>query len=561
MIIRTLSTADIRKCFLAGANALDARKEIINDLNVFPVPDGDTGTNMTMTIMSAAREVAALEEDANMQQLCKAISSGSLRGARGNSGVILSQLLRGFTKEIKKAEEVDVQVLTKAFEHAVASAYKAVMKPKEGTILTVARAGSEKALQICDGTENIIELVNSVVLYMRDVLDMTPDMLPVLKEAGVVDSGGEGLLTILEGAYDCLLGKNVNYDIKTDEGMVPSVSAGAKTEAIADVDIKYGYCTEFIIMLEKKFSRQDELEFKAYLESIGDSIVCVADEDIVKIHVHTNDPGLAIQKALTYGSLTRMKIDNMREEHNERVIRDADRKAQEQKEAEKQAEEMPHKEHGFISVSVGDGLNDIFRELGVDYVIEGGQTMNPSTEDILDAISKVNADNIFLLPNNSNIILACEQAKDLTKDKNIYVIPTKNIPQGITAMINFVEGITASENAETMKASLSEVKAGQVTYAVRDTSVDGKTIKAGDIMGLSDKTIETVGSDIVDTTVALLSKMLDEDSELVTIYIGQDGSMEDARQIEKEVEKIDSELEVEIQYGGQPIYYYFLSVE
>ena len=561
MIIRTLSTADIRKCFLAGANALDARKEIINDLNVFPVPDGDTGTNMTMTIMSAAREVAALEEDADMQQLCKAISSGSLRGARGNSGVILSQLLRGFTKEIKKAEEVDVQVLTKAFEHAVASAYKAVMKPKEGTILTVARAGSEKALQICDGTENIIELVNSVVLYMRDVLDMTPDMLPVLKEAGVVDSGGEGLLTILEGAYDCLLGKNVNYDIKTDEGMVPSVSAGAKTEAIADVDIKYGYCTEFIIMLEKKFSRQDELEFKAYLESIGDSIVCVADEDIVKIHVHTNDPGLAIQKALTYGSLTRMKIDNMREEHNERVIRDADRKAQEQKEAEKQAEEMPHKEHGFISVSVGDGLNDIFRELGVDYVIEGGQTMNPSTEDILDAISKVNADNIFLLPNNSNIILACEQAKDLTKDKNIYVIPTKNIPQGITAMINFVEGITASENAETMKASLSEVKAGQVTYAVRDTSVDGKTIKAGDIMGLSDKTIETVGSDIVDTTVALLSKMLDEDSELVTIYIGQDGSMEDARKIEKEVGKIDSELEVEIQYGGQPIYYYFLSVE
>ena len=561
MIIRTLSTADIRKCFLAGANALDARKEIINDLNVFPVPDGDTGTNMTMTIMSAAREVAALEEDADMQQLCKAISSGSLRGARGNSGVILSQLLRGFTKEIKKAEEVDVQVLTKAFEHAVASAYKAVMKPKEGTILTVARAGSEKALQICDGTENIIELVNSVVLYMRDVLDMTPDMLPVLKEAGVVDSGGEGLLTILEGAYDCLLGKNVNYDIKTDEGMVPSVSAGAKTEAIADVDIKYGYCTEFIIMLEKKFSRQDELEFKAYLESIGDSIVCVADEDIVKIHVHTNDPGLAIQKALTYGSLTRMKIDNMREEHNERVIRDADRKAQEQKEAEKQAEEMPHKEHGFISVSVGDGLNDIFRELGVDYVIEGGQTMNPSTEDILDAMSKVNADNIFLLPNNSNIILACEQAKDLTKDKNIYVIPTKNIPQGITAMVNFVEGITASENAETMKASLSEVKAGQVTYAVRDTSVDGKTIKAGDIMGLSDKTIETVGSDIVDTTVALLSKMLDEDSELVTIYIGQDGSMEDARQIEKEVEKIDSELEVEIQYGGQPIYYYFLSVE
>ena len=561
MIIRTLSTADIRKCFLAGANALDARKEIINDLNVFPVPDGDTGTNMTMTIMSAAREVAALEEDADMQQLCKAISSGSLRGARGNSGVILSQLLRGFTKEIKKAEEVDVQVLTKAFEHAVASAYKAVMKPKEGTILTVARAGSEKALQICDGTENIIELVNSVVLYMRDVLDMTPDMLPVLKEAGVVDSGGEGLLTILEGAYDCLLGKNVNYDIKTDEGMVPSVSAGAKTEAIADVDIKYGYCTEFIIMLEKKFSRQDELEFKAYLESIGDSIVCVADEDIVKIHVHTNDPGLAIQKALTYGSLTRMKIDNMREEHNERVIRDADRKAQEQKEAEKQAEEMPHKEHGFISVSVGDGLNDIFRELGVDYVIEGGQTMNPSTEDILDAISKVNADNIFLLPNNSNIILACEQAKDLTKDKNIYVIPTKNIPQGITAMVNFVEGITASENAETMKASLSEVKAGQVTYAVRDTHIDDKEIHEGDIMGIGDSGILAVGQSVEETTKEMLAQLVDEDTELISLYYGQDVQEESAENFAQEIEDLYPDVDVDVHSGGQPIYYYVLSVE
>ena len=496
-----------------------------------------------------------------MDEVTKRASGGALRGARGNSGVITSQILRGFAKGLEGLEEAGVKELTAAMEQGVKTAYKAVMKPKEGTILTVARACAEAAVAESEKTDDIEVFLKAVLEHAHDVLNQTPDMLPVLKEAGVVDSGGEGLLTILEGAYDCLLGKNVNYDIKTDEGMVPSVSAGAKTEAIADVDIKYGYCTEFIIMLEKKFSRQDELEFKAYLESIGDSIVCVADEDIVKIHVHTNDPGLAIQKALTYGSLTRMKIDNMREEHNERVIRDADRKAQEQKEAEKQAEEMPHKEHGFISVSVGDGLNDIFRELGVDYVIEGGQTMNPSTEDILDAISKVNADNIFLLPNNSNIILACEQAKDLTKDKNIYVIPTKNIPQGITAMVNFVEGITASENAETMKASLSEVKAGQVTYAVRDTSVDGKTIKAGDIMGLSDKTIETVGSDIVDTTVALLSKMLDEDSELVTIYIGQDGSMEDARQIEKEVEKIDSELEVEIQYGGQPIYYYFLSVE
>ena len=561
MIIRTLSTADIRKCFLAGANALDARKEIINDLNVFPVPDGDTGTNMTMTIMSAAREVAALEEDADMQQLCKAISSGSLRGARGNSGVILSQLLRGFTKEIKKAEEVDVQVLTKAFEHAVASAYKAVMKPKEGTILTVARAGSEKALQICDGTENIIELVNSVVLYMRDVLDMTPDMLPVLKEAGVVDSGGEGLLTILEGAYDCLLGKNVNYDIKTDEGMVPSVSAGAKTEAIADVDIKYGYCTEFIIMLEKKFSRQDELEFKAYLESIGDSIVCVADENIVKIHVHTNDPGLAIQKALTYGSLTRMKIDNMREEHNERVIRDADRKAQEQKEAEKQAEEMPHKEHGFISVSVGDGLNDIFRELGVDYVIEGGQTMNPSTEDMLNAIAKVNAKTIYIFPNNKNIVMAANQARDLTEDKDIIVIPTKTVPQGITAVVTYSAEASVEENTEAMSEEIKNVKTGQITYAVRDTHIDDKEIHEGDIMGIGDHEILAVGKEIQDVTLETIALMDADDAELITVYYGEDTKAKDAEKLEQALTEKYPSCDVEVYAGGQPIYYYVVSVE
>lgn len=562
MIIKTIDASVVQKCFLAGANAIDAKKEMINDLNVFPVPDGDTGTNMTMTIMSAAREVAALEEP-DMARLCKAISSGSLRGARGNSGVILSQLLRGFTKEISKVGQVDVHVLTKAFERAVESAYRAVMKPKEGTILTVARGGAAKAVEISERTDNLLEFMNTVIMHMRDVLEQTPDMLPVLKEAGVVDSGGEGLLIVLEGAYDALLGKDVNYEV--DAGSSVAVSGGTDSEVISDADITFGYCTEFIIMLEKRFDSKEEIEFKKYLESIGDSIVCVADDDIVKVHVHTNDPGLAIQKALCYGSLTKMKIDNMREEHHERVIRDAERKAAQEKAAEEEKEaSLPpkgYKENGFISVSAGAGLNDIFKDLGVDYIIEGGQTMNPSTEDIVSAVDHVNAGNIYILPNNSNIILAAEQAKDLIEGKNIIVIPSKNIPQGIAAMINYVEGLSPEENETAMKEGLSSIKAGQVTYAVRDTAVDGKEIKAGDIMGLSDKTIETVGTDIVGTTIDLLKKMMDEESELITIYYGEEGKKEDAEKIEKAVREIDPDVEVEIHYGGQPIYYYFVSVE
>lgn len=557
MIIKTMDASFVRKCFLAGANAIDAKKEVINDLNVFPVPDGDTGTNMTMTIMSAAKEVAALENP-DMKSLGKAISGGSLRGARGNSGVILSQLLRGFTKEVSKVDEVDVDVLTKAFERAVESAYKAVMKPKEGTILTVARGGADKALELNGRTDNIAEFMNSVIMHMRDVLDQTPELLPVLKEAGVVDSGGEGLVTVLEGAYTALIGKEVKIDVEPAAAAVKKPSMGADTGVVAEADIKFGYCTEFIIMLEKPFGRKEEMEFKAFLESIGDSIVCVADEEIVKIHVHTNDPGLAIQKALTYGSLTRMKIDNMREEHHERVIKNASEMAKQQKQEEKKVE---FKENGFISVSVGDGLTDLFHELGVDEVIEGGQTMNPSNEDILGAIEKIPAKNIYILPNNGNIILAAEQAKDLTKDKAVHVIPTKNIPQGIAAMINFVEGFTPEQNEEAMTEALSEVKSGQVTYAVRDTVIDGKEIKAGNIMGLSDKTIEVVGTDVVDTTIDLLKKMMDEESELITIYYGEEGTKEDAEKIAKAIEGIDDEMEVEIQYGGQPIYYYFVSVE
>lgn len=565
MNIKTIDASVIQKCFLAGANAIDAQKEVINDLNVFPVPDGDTGTNMTMTIMSAAKEVASLDNP-DMKSLCKAISGGSLRGARGNSGVILSQLLRGFTKEIAKEDEVDVDLLARAMERAVESAYKAVMKPKEGTILTVARGGSDKALELNGRTDNLAEFMNKIIMHMRDVLDQTPDMLPVLKEAGVVDSGGEGLLTILEGAYAALIGKDVNFEIESS-GTPVTTGMGAGADVVADADIKFGYCTEFIIMLEKEFGGSEESEFKGYLESIGDSIVCVSDEDIVKVHVHTNDPGLAIQKALTYGSLTRMKIDNMREEHNERVIMNAQKAVDEQKEDEK-AESMSSSEKagekkatGFISVSVGAGLSEIFQDLGVDCIIEGGQTMNPSTEDILGAINRVNADTIFILPNNGNIILAAEQARELTEDKKIVVIPTKNIPQGITAMINYVDGMTPEENAEAMTEGLNEVKSGQVTYAVRDTIIDGKEIKAGDIMGLSDKTIENVGTDVVDTTITLIQNMLNEDSELVTIYYGEEGKEEDAKRIAEAVQEIDDELEIEIHYGGQPIYYYFVSVE
>lgn len=548
-MLKTMEASVLKKCFLAGANAIDAKKEVINDLNVFPVPDGDTGTNMTMTIMSAAREVSVTEPD--MKKLCKAISSGSLRGARGNSGVILSQLLRGFTKELSSAEQVDVHVLASAFERAVESAYRAVMKPKEGTILTVARAGVEKAVEMADRTENLYEFMNSVIMHMHDVLEQTPEMLPVLKEAGVVDSGGEGLLTIMQGAYDALLGKEVNYELPGDR----TESVGSKASAaVPETEIRFGYCTEFIINLEKGFHSREERDFKSYLETIGDSIVCVADEDIVKIHVHTNDPGLAIQRALTFGSLSRIKIDNMREEHNERLAQAGEERAA-------QETEKPKKENGFISVSAGDGLRRIFQDLGVDEIIEGGQTMNPSTEDILEAIQRINADCIYVLPNNSNIILAAEQARDMTEDKKIIVIPTRNIPQGIAAMINYMEGATAEENEAAMKEGLSRIRSGQVTYAVRDTSVDGKEIKAGDIMGLSDKTIETVGTSVVDTTVALLEKMLDEDSELITIYYGAEGNEEDADRISRAIRKVNGDLEVEIQYGGQPIYYYFVSVE
>lgn len=556
MAITTIDAKLLQKMFLAGAKNLEAKKEWINELNVFPVPDGDTGTNMTLTIMSAAKEVSGIEEP-DFVNISKAISSGSLRGARGNSGVILSQLFRGFTKEIKEVNEINAKVIAKSFERAVETAYKAVMKPKEGTILTVAKGVAEKAIEMANITENLEEIFRAAIEHGNYVLSQTPEMLPVLKQAGVVDSGGQGLMEVLKGAFDCFLGKEIDFTIEGARNV--SVNIVASDD---DVDIKFGYCTEFIIMLEKNFGDSDERAFKAYLESIGDSIVCVADDDIVKIHVHTNDPGLAIQKALTYGSLTKMKIDNMREEHQEKLIKDAQKLAEQQKEETSTNQpEMEHKEYGFISVSVGEGINEIFEGLGVDYIIEGGQTMNPSTEDILNAIDKVNADVVYVLPNNKNIILAANQAESLVEDKKVVVIPTKTVPQGITALINFIPDNTVEENIERMNEEIGRVKTGQVTYAVRDTELDGKVIKENDIMGIGDKGIVSVGQDIKETTVEMIKELVDDESELVSVYYGAEITEETAEELTSAIEELYPDIDVELNYGGQPIYYYLVSIE
>ena len=553
MATKTINAEVLAKMFLAGAGNIEAKKEFINELNVFPVPDGDTGTNMSLTIMAAAKEVTAIEQF-DMVSLAKAISSGSLRGARGNSGVILSQLFRGFTKGIKEHKEVDTVILAKACMKAKETAYKAVMKPKEGTILTVARGIAEKAVELAETTDDLEIFIPQVIDHAEYVLSQTPDMLPVLKEAGVVDSGGQGLLEVLKGAYDAFLGKEIDYS-----KIAPSTSKSTlKVNSDVPADIRFGYCTEFIIMTEKEFTEKDEREFKAYLESIGDSIVCVADDEIVKIHVHTNDPGLAIQKALTFGQLSRMKIDNMREEHQEKLIRDAEKLAQE--EANKKKEE-PRKEMGFIAVSIGEGLNEIFRELGADYIIEGGQTMNPSTEDMLAAIDAVNAEHIFILPNNKNIIMAANQAQSLTKDKDIIVIPTKTVPQGITAIINYMPEMDVKTNEETMLEEIKNVKTGQVTYAVRDTHIDDKEIREGDIMGIGDAGILSVGTSIEETTKDMLAQLVDEDSELISLYFGQEVSEEEADRLSTEIEELYPDADVDTHFGGQPIYYYVLAVE
>lgn len=565
MEITSINSKLLARMFLAGAKNLDSKKDWINELNVFPVPDGDTGTNMTMTIMSAAKEVSSLTEP-TMVELAKAISSGSLRGARGNSGVILSQLFRGFCKVIKEYDEIDVTILCEACQKAVETAYKAVMKPKEGTILTVAKGAAEKALELSDETEDVVTFVEEVIKQAEYVLDQTPEMLPVLKQAGVVDSGGQGLVQVLKGAYDALIGKEIDYTI---EG-APTGAAPAKISAETEAEIKFGYCTEFIIVLNAPMSDNEEHAYKAFLESIGDSIVVVADDEIVKTHVHTNDPGLALQKALTFGSLSKIKIDNMREEHQEKLIKDSQKLAAQQKAEEEayeaaQADEMtnnmPAKEMGFVSVSIGEGMNEVFRGLGVDYLIEGGQTMNPSTEDMLNAIEHVNAKTVFILPNNKNIIMAANQAVDLVEDKQIIVIPTKTIPQGITALVNYIPDHSAEENKEQMMAEIENVKTGQVTYAVRDTEIDGKTIKQNDFMGIGDKSILSVGTDLMATTLEMVDAMVDEDSAIVSIYFGSDSDEDSANELAAAIEEKYPDVEVEVNDGGQPIYYYVISVE
>ena len=565
MEITSINSKLLARMFLAGAKNLDSKKDWINELNVFPVPDGDTGTNMTMTIMSAAKEVSSLTEP-TMAELAKAISSGSLRGARGNSGVILSQLFRGFCKVIKEYDEIDVTILCEACQKAVETAYKAVMKPKEGTILTVAKGAAEKALELSDETEDVVTFVEEVIKQAEYVLDQTPEMLPVLKQAGVVDSGGQGLVQVLKGAYDALIGKEIDYTI---EG-APTGAAPAKISAETEAEIKFGYCTEFIIVLNAPMSDNEEHAYKAFLESIGDSIVVVADDEIVKTHVHTNDPGLALQKALTFGSLSKIKIDNMREEHQEKLIKDSQKLAAQQKaeeeayeaaQADEKTNNMPAKEMGFVSVSIGEGMNEVFRGLGVDYLIEGGQTMNPSTEDMLNAIEHVNAKTVFILPNNKNIIMAANQAVDLVEDKQIIVIPTKTIPQGITALVNYIPDHSAEENKEQMMAEIENVKTGQVTYAVRDTEIDGKTIKQNDFMGIGDKSIISVGTDLRATTLEMVDAMVDEDSAIVSIYFGSDSDEDSANELAAAIEEKYPDVEVEVNDGGQPIYYYVISVE
>ena len=556
MATNTINAELFAKMFLAGAANLEAKKEFINELNVFPVPDGDTGTNMTLTILSAAKEVTVLEQT-NMQALAKAISSGSLRGARGNSGVILSQLLRGFTKEIRGYKEIDAEIFAQACERARATAYKAVMKPKEGTILTVAKGVAQKAAELAETTGDFEIFLPQILEHAEYVLSRTPEMLPVLKEAGVVDSGGQGLLEVLRGAYDAFQGKEIDYSaIETSSGTT-MVRPGVQAEA----DIKFGYCTEFIIMTEKKFSEKDETEFKAYLESIGDSIVCVADDDIIKVHVHTDHPGMAIEKALTIGSLSGLKIDNMREEHQERLFKNSEKLAAEQKRNASSKAKEPEKEIGFIAVSIGEGLNNIFRELGVDYIIEGGQTMNPSTEDMLTAINAVSAKHIFILPNNKNIILAANQARSLTKEKDIIVIPTKTVTQGITAVINYMPERGISANETNMLEEIQKVKTGQVTYAVRDTRIDDKEIHEGDIMGIGDEGILSVGQSVETVAKEMLSCQVDADTELISLYYGKDVLAEDAVRFAQEISNLYPEADVDAHFGGQPIYYYILSVE
>ncbi len=569
MAIQIINAQAVRSCFLAAAENLSANQEIINELNVFPVPDGDTGTNMTMTIQSAAKEVAALGEDCTMADVCRAISMGSLRGARGNSGVILSQLLRGFAKTAAEYEELTPNIVAVAFDKATETAYKAVMKPKEGTILTVAHGISAKAAELVK-TKHLSaqDFADEILHHAEYVLSQTPEMLPVLKEAGVVDSGGRGLVEVVRGAADLLNGRRTEVKEMPKASEVKFDASGINEEVVAAADIKFGYCTEFILEADKPFGANDEANLKKFLESIGDSIVCVAMDEIVKVHVHTNHPGTVFEEALKYGSLASVKVDNMRKEHNERLFKlqngsyeEVGNKAESQEKSEENAAPAEHKDFGFVAVSAGDGLTEVFKQLGVDQVISGGQTMNPSTEDILKAVELVNADTVYVLPNNKNIVLAANQAAELVEDKKVVVIPSKTVPQGITAMISFIAENSAEDNEAAMKEALGTVRTGEITYAVRDTEIDGKKIASGDFIGIDDDGIAAVGQSIDSTALELVASMADEDSEVITVYYGSELDEDSANVLASKIEAKYPDAEIEVTNGGQPVYYYIISVE
>lgn len=575
MPLTTINAELLKTAFISGANNISNKKEYINELNVFPVPDGDTGTNMTLTIMSAVAEVNEVKEP-TMANLAKAISGGSLRGARGNSGVILSQILRGFCREIKDGKEINQEGLANGFARAVETAYKAVMKPKEGTILTVARAMAEKAAEIINEYDDINDYLEQIIIYGDEALAGTPELLPVLKEAGVVDSGGQGLIEIIKGMHLGLQGTPVALE-DSDNGpklargaglleAIPSRPTGSGNDHISTADIKFGYCTEFIVLLDNPVSDDEVEKIKEYLLTLGDSLVCVADDEVIKIHVHTNHPGKAFEKGLEYGQLTRCKVDNMREEHNERVFMANEMHYVDSPKAEEPAVEEttfdePPKKYGFVAVSAGEGMSTIFEEIGVDYVIHGGQTMNPSTDDILSAIKHINAENVYILPNNKNIVLAANQASDICEDKKIFVIPSSTIPQGIAAMLSYNEAAEPEENLENMKSALGDVKTGEVTFAIRDTSVEGKEIRKNNIMGISDNGIDVVGTEVDQVTKDLVESLVDEDSGLITLYYGEDISEEDANALSDYLAEKYEDLDVDVRFGGQPIYYYILSVE
>ena len=558
---KTLNGVRLGRMIIAGANELAANKQLVDAMNVFPVPDGDTGTNMSLTVMAAARE-AEKKGSLMAADVTKAASSGALRGARGNSGVITSQLFRGFAKGLEGMEEAGVKELAAAAEQAVKTAYKAVMKPKEGTILTVARGCAEAAEKLSHETDDIEAFLTGIIAYGHEVLAQTPEMLPVLKQAGVVDAGGRGLLYILEGALKQL--KAGDQHVTLNDGQSATAAAPemdvASLASIENESITFGYCTEFFINVQGA-DETVTTGLKNYLGTIGDSVVCVADDEIIKIHVHTDHPGLAIEKALTIGSLTGLKIDNMREQHTNAISFTGEATAAPAPVAAEPAVDQPRKDVGFVSISAGAGLTAIFKNLGVDEVIEGGQTMNPSTEDILNAVDKINADHIFVLPNNKNIILAAEQAAALSEDKKLHVIPSRSVPEGISAMFCFEADADPDEMEAAMKDAIKLVDTATVTYAVRDTSIGDKEIREGNILGMLNDQIEVVSEDVMEGTKELIKASIKDESEVVGIYYGVDATEESAEELAAFIEENYPDCEVEVQSGGQPLYYYIISVE